>query len=205
LYALTPGRTDFEVWFAQVEAALAAGLRLLQYRDKSVAREVRVARAKRLLTACGQYNATFIVNDDPALAAEVDAHGVHLGRDDATIEAARHVVGEHAIIGVSCYDDLDRALRLRAQGADYVAFGSFFASSVKPGAVRPDLGLLRRASAALDCPIVAIGGITVNDAPLVREAGAHAVAVITDVFSAPDIGTRVRDFGRLFVHAATTD
>ncbi|MEO8039748.1 MAG: thiamine phosphate synthase, partial [Betaproteobacteria bacterium] len=143
--------------------------------------------------------------DDPALAAESGAHGVHLGREDGSIDTARRIVGDRAIIGASGYGDLDRALELRAQGADYVAFGSFFASSVKPDAVRPDLGLLGRAHAVLDCPIVAIGGITLDNVALVRDAGADAVAVITAIFSAPDIGARVRDFGRAFARATTID
>lgn len=203
LYALTPEGIDSDELLGKVEASLASGLRLLQFRDKSAMREERVRRGRLLLEACVRSGATFIVNDDPELAAELGAHGVHLGRHDGSIEAARRLLGARAIIGVSCYDDLDRALRLQGEGADYVAFGSFFASAVKPDAVRPSLDLLRRARAKLDCAIVAIGGITRDNAPLVRAAGADAVAVITDVFSAPDIGVRVRDYGRLFQRAAT--
>lgn len=201
LYALTPEGIDSGLLLERVEAALEAGLRLLQLRDKSNPRDERVLRARPLVDACGRFGATVIVNDDPALAAELGAHGVHLGRDDGSIESARRVLGASAVIGVSCYDELDRALRLRAEGADYVAFGSFFASSVKPGAVRPGVDLLRQARAKLDCPIVAIGGITLATAALVRDAGADAVAIITDLFSAPDIGARVRDYGRLFERA----
>jgi thiamine-phosphate pyrophosphorylase len=203
LYAVTPEGVDAELLVDAVETALAAGLRLLQFRDKSNARDERARRALRLLDACTRFGATFIMNDDPALAAELGAHGVHLGRDDGSIETARRLLGANAIIGTSSYDDLDQALRLRAEGADYIAFGSFFASSVKPNAVRPGLDLLRRARAKLDCPVVAIGGITLDNAPLVRDAGADAVAVITDLFSAPDIGARVRDYGRLFARALT--
>jgi thiamine-phosphate pyrophosphorylase len=203
LYALTPEGIDAGLLVESVEAALVAGLRLLQFRDKSAAPRERERRGRRLLEASARVGATFLVNDDAALAAELGAQGVHLGRDDCSVEAARRMLGAGAIIGASCYDDLDRAMRLRAEGADYVAFGSFFASAVKPGAVRPGLDLLRRARAALDCPIVAIGGITLRTAPLVRDAGADAVAVITDIFSAPDLGARVRDYGRLFTRAAT--
>jgi thiamine-phosphate pyrophosphorylase len=198
LYALTPEGIDPGLLLEKVEVALEAGLRLLQLRDKSNTRDERVRRARPLVDACGRFGATVIVNDDPALAAELGAHGVHLGREDGSIEGARRLLGANALIGVSCYDELDRALRLRAEGADYVAFGSFFASSVKPGAVRPSVDLLRQARAKLDCPIVAIGGITLATAALVRDAGADAVAIITDLFSAPDIGARVRDYGLLF-------
>lgn len=200
LYALTPEQPDEATLLAQVETALAAGLRLLQVRSK-LGPDVRARQTARMVALCGRYGAMCIVNDDPALAADTGAAGVHLGRDDGTVAEARRMLGAGAIVGVSCYDDLARAQRLRAEGADYVAFGSFFASSVKPNAVRPPLDLLTRARAALDCPIVAIGGITLDTAPLVRNAGADAVAVITDVFSATDIGARVRAYGRLFERA----
>lgn len=204
LYALTPGRPDEAMLLTQVESALAAGLRLLQVRSKREPAE-RARETARVVALCRRYGATCIVNDDAALAAETGADGVHLGRDDGTVAAARKVLGAGAIVGVSCYDNLARAQRLRAEGADYVAFGSFFASMVKPDAVRPPLDLITRARAALDCPIVAIGGITLDTAPLVRDAGADAVAVITDVFAAADIGARVRAYGRLFERAATAE
>lgn len=200
LYALTPEASDGTALIAQVEVALAAGLKLLQVRSK-LDRDARVRQTLRMIALCRRYGATYIVNDDATLAAETGADGVHLGREDGTVAEARRVLGPDAIIGVSCYDDLARAQRLRAEGADYVAFGSFFPSSVKPDAVRPPLDLLPRARAALDCPIVAIGGITLATAPLVRAAGADALAVITDVFSAADIGARVRAYGRLFERA----
>lgn len=200
LYALTPEQPDGAILAAQVEAALGAGLRLLQVRSK-LGRDLRMQQTEQLVSLCRRYGATCIVNDDPAFAAEVGADGVHLGRDDGTVAEARRLLGAGAIVGVSCYDDLIRAQRLRAEGADYVAFGSFFPSSVKPNAVRPPLDLLTRARTVLDCPIVAIGGITLDTAPLVRDAGADAIAIITDVFSATDVGARVRAYGRLFERA----
>lgn len=197
LYALTPEASDETALTASVETALMAGLKLLQVRCK-LERDARVRQTLRMVALCRRYGATCIVNDDAALAAQTGADGVHLGRGDGSVAGARQVLGPDAIIGVSCYDDLARAQRLRAEGADYVAFGSFFPSSVKPDAVRPRLDLLTRARALLDCPIVAIGGISLATAPLVRAAGADALAVITDVFSAADIGARVRAYGRLF-------
>lgn len=197
LYALTPEASDETALTASVETALVAGLKLLQVRCK-LERDARVRQTLRMVALCRRYGATCIVNDDAALAAQTGADGVHLGRGDGSVAGARQVLGPDAIIGVSCYDDLARAQRLRAEGADYVAFGSFFPSSVKPDAVRPRLDLLTRARALLDCPIVAIGGISLATAPLVRAAGADALAVITDVFSAADIGARVRAYGRLF-------
>jgi thiamine-phosphate pyrophosphorylase len=127
-----------------------------------------------------------IVNDDIELARIVGADGVHLGRDDASIDAARAVLGAGALIGVSCYDDLSRALTAERAGASYVAFGSFFASEVKPGAVRAPIDLLRRARMALALPIVAIGGITADNAAQLVASGADAVAVISALFHAAD-------------------
>jgi thiamine-phosphate pyrophosphorylase len=125
--------------------------------------------------------ALLIVNDDPALAANVGADGVHLGEDDASIMSARELLGPDRIIGVSCYNDFDRARAAVDAGADYVAFGSFFPSSTKPSARRADLELLRRAR-SLDVPVVAIGGIDADNARTLIDAGADAVAVITAVF-----------------------
>jgi thiamine-phosphate pyrophosphorylase len=123
----------------------------------------------------------YIVNDDPQLARAVGADGVHIGRDDASITAARELLGPERIVGVSCYGDLAAARDAVAQGADYVAFGSFFASSTKPHAPRADPALLREAR-ALGVPLVAIGGIDADNVRSLIDAGADAVAVISDVF-----------------------
>jgi thiamine-phosphate pyrophosphorylase len=101
-----------------------------------------------------------IVNDDPRLAAEVEADGVHLGRDDRGLRPARKLLGPSAIIGVSCYDRLERARVAQAEGADYLAFGRFFPSHSKPGAVPAGIELLRAAHREFYLPLVAIGGIT---------------------------------------------
>ena len=139
-----------------------------------------------------------IVNDDVALAAAVEAAGVHLGHNDAAPAAARDLLGPRAIIGVSCYNRLDLALAARDQGADYVAFGSFFPSSTKPLAVRADIDLLRRARRELRLPLVAIGGITPENGAVLVGAGADMLAVVTGVFGAPDPQAAARAYARLF-------
>jgi thiamine-phosphate pyrophosphorylase len=197
LYGLTPDGLPREVLLERVAAALAGGMRLLQYRAKQEERATRLATAAHLLDLCRRHGACLIVNDDPDLAVRVGADGVHLGRDDAPVREARRLMGSGAVIGVSCYADLERAVRLRAEGADYVAFGSFFASSVKPGAVRAPVELLTAARARLDCPTVAIGGVTLDNAGMLLDAGASALAVITDLFAHPDVRGRAEAYTRL--------
>jgi thiamine-phosphate pyrophosphorylase len=183
---------------ARVEGALASGaLCALQFRDKSGGAE-RLARARRLAQACRAHGVAFIVNDDLELALAVDADGVHLGRGDGDLAAARARLPGR-ILGASCYDRADLAERAVAQGADYVAFGSVFASPTKPQAVRAPLALFAR---DYGVPKVAIGGITLDNAPQVIAAGADALAVISDLFDAPDVAARAQAYGRLFQHAA---
>jgi thiamine-phosphate pyrophosphorylase len=157
----------------------------LQLRCKSMEGDALREAASLLLTACREAGVPFIVNDDARLAREVGADGVHLGEHDGGIAEARALVGEDAIIGVSCYDDLQRARAAAAAGADYIAFGTFFPSPTKPSARRASTDLLR-ASAGLDLPRVAIGGITPDNAHPLVAAGADLVAVVSGVFDAPD-------------------
>jgi thiamine-phosphate pyrophosphorylase len=188
LYAVTPDMADTAQLLARVGAALSGGARAIQYRNKSASPTLRSAQAAALATVVARaaHPALYIVNDDAALAAAVEADGVHLGEDDGALAAARRVVGPERLIGVSCYNNFDLARDAVAAGADYVAFGSFFASSVKPGARRAEVALLLRAK-ALGVPVVAIGGITASNAAAIFAAGADAAAVISDVFAHPEI------------------
>lgn len=185
LYAVTPGEADTDVLLAKVVAAIGGGAAVVQYRAKALAADARRQQARSLARAPAVRRALFIVNDDPDLAADVDADGVHLGEDDPPIAQARARIGPRRLVGVSCYDDFDRARAAVDAGADYVAFGSFFASPVKPGARRASVELLARAG-ALGVPVVAIGGITAANARTLVDAGASAVAVISDVFAHDD-------------------
>jgi len=182
LYAVTPDERDTGVLVAKVVAAVEGGASVVQYRNKTLDPPMRRAQAQALAATNAIRRALFIVNDDPILARELDADGVHLGNDDGDVAQARACVGRDRIIGVSCYDDVDRARAAVAAGADYVAFGSFFASTIKPGARRASVDLLARAR-VLGVPVVAIGGITAMNAPLLIGAGADAVAVISGVFA----------------------
>jgi len=202
LYAVTPDLADTAQLVAKVEIVLATGVRWLQYRNKSADDATRHRQAEVLRDLCWRHDAMLIINDDVALAAALGADGVHVGVDDAAIALARAQLGPGKIVGASCYDDLARAHAAAAQGADYVAFGSFFPSSVKPGAVRAPLALLP-AARTLGLPVVAIGGITLSNAEQLIKAGADAVAVISALFAAPDIATATRHFCQLF-QAQTT-
>ncbi len=191
LYAITPER------LARVEDALAAGtLCALQYRAKGADAATRRRDSERLLDRCRAHRVPFIVNDDLELAIAIGADGLHLGRDDGDLAAARARLPGR-LLGVSCYDRPELAERAIAAGADYVAFGSVFPSPTKPGAVRAPLALFAR---SLGVPKVAIGGITLQNAPQVLAAGADCLAVITDLFDAPDVAVRARQYGRLFEH-----
>jgi thiamine-phosphate pyrophosphorylase len=175
LYAVTPDLADTADLCLRVAAALAGGARTFQYRNKQADAALARLQAIALGEVRSAHGGRYIVNDDARLAAAVDADGVHLGEDDGAIAAAREIVGPERVIGVSCYDDFALAESAVTAGADYVAFGSFFTSSVKPGARRADGSLLVRAK-ALRVPVVAIGGITANNARVLFDAGADAVA-----------------------------
>jgi len=198
IYAITPETAHTEQLLTQVEAALAGGVAAVQYRDKSADVARRHEQVSELVALCHQFNVPLIVNDDLRLADLCDADGVHLGREDGSVREARIILGKSKLIGVSCYQDLSLALAAQAAGADYVAFGSFFPSPTKPAAGRADAGLLREATQAIALPIVAIGGITLANAPQLLDAGADSLAVLSALFDAPDIRAAARDLNQLF-------
>ena len=181
-----------------VEAAIAGGARVVQYRDKRNQPEVRLSQARRISDLCRHHGVPFLVNDDVALAMETGADGVHLGREDMELRAARALIGDNKLIGVSCYNELERARAAEQDGADYIAFGSFFPSRTKPGAVRATPELLHAARTQLRIPIVAIGGITPENGATLIEAGADMLAVIEGVFAQSDIHAAAHRYAQLF-------
>jgi thiamine-phosphate pyrophosphorylase len=196
LYLITPDEADDARLLTRVDRVLPLAA-CLQYRNKTVSPPQRLAQASALRTLCTGAGVPLIVNDDPALAAAVGADGVHLGEHDGAVAAARALLGGDACIGVSCYADLERAQIASEQGADYLAFGAFFSSPTKPGARRAQLDLLRGAR-AFGLPLVAIGGITPDNAPAVIAAGADLIAVISGVFDAPNPVSAARAYRRCF-------
>jgi thiamine-phosphate pyrophosphorylase len=202
LYAITPDDPDTDRLAARVAAAIAGGAAMVQYRNKSAPATLARAQAARLSVLCRDAGVPLIVNDDVRLALDVDAAGAHLGGDDGDLAAARALLGPERLLGASCYDRPALAAAARRAGADHVAFGSVFASATKPAAVRAPLALFGDAAARAGLPAVAIGGITVENAAEAIAAGAHAVAVITDLFDAADIAARAATYRRLFERPA---
>lgn len=195
LYAITPDELARAGVMARVEAAVASGaLCALQYRRKQASAAQLRAEASALQALCRRHGVPLIVNDDLELALEIGADGLHLGREDGDLAGARARLPGR-LLGASCYNQPDLARRAVAAGADYVAFGSVFASPTKPAAVRAPLALF---ALPLAVPKVAIGGITLANAAQVVAAGADCVAVITDLFEAPDVAQRARDFAKIF-------
>jgi thiamine-phosphate pyrophosphorylase len=198
LYAITPDEPDTAKLLHQVAQALRGGAGALQYRNKLAEAPLRLEQAKALRDLTLQFSAIFIVNDDVQLASQVSADGVHLGGEDGDIAAARAVLGRDSLIGASCYNRAPLAVEAVRQGADYVAFGAFFPSSVKPGAVAAEVAMLQSVRHELKVTVVAIGGITIENGGQLVKAGADALAVISALWQAPDIEQAAKEFSKLF-------
>ena len=197
LYAITPEEQCTAELLRRVNLALQGGVRVLQYRNKLGCAITRLEQATALRQLTRAFDVPLIINDDAALAMQVDADGVHLGGEDGSVNAARAMLGSGKMIGVSCYNRLSLAHQAAGAGADYVAFGAFFASVVKPSAPVATLDLLVQARRELDLPLVAIGGITVQNGASLLTSGASALAVISALFSAEDIELAARQFANL--------
>ncbi len=198
LYVVTPDDDDTGRLLLRVKSALTGGAVLVQYRNKRAPAALQHEQARAVLALCRQHHAPLIINDDLELALAIDADGLHLGGDDGSVVTARQALGPQKLIGASCYNLMDRALAAVHEGADYVAFGSFFASGVKPGAAHAPLDLLVEAKHKVSLPVVAIGGITLANAPQLIAAGADMVAVISALFDAADITATAQQFNQYF-------
>jgi len=201
LYAICDENLISEEDFEQaMTSALQGGCKIIQYRDKSDDREKRLQQATRLQALCTQHNAICIINDDIALAKAINADGIHLGKDDASISQAKKILGENCIIGISCYDDLVLAREAEENHADYVAFGAMFSSPTKPEAKQAGPQLIAEAKKQLHIPVCAIGGITEKNITQVAAQGADMAAVISSLFSSENIkataGTLAQNFDR---------
>ena len=195
LYAITIDGSDSIV--SDTEQALLGGVKIVQYRDKSHNIQKRLQQGGALKNLCDRFSACFIVNDDLSLALELDACGLHIGQDDGDVQAIKASLG-NKILGVSCYNSLDKALVAQDAGADYVAFGRFFPSTTKPDAIQANIDLISRAKSTLEVPVVAIGGITTKNASLLIDAGVDAIAVIDGLFRQADIKATAGKFKDLF-------
>jgi len=198
LYAVTPDTPDTARLLELTEQVLAGAPVLLQYRSKVADARLRRIQARALQALCRRAGVPFIINDDLALALELDADGAHLGRDDGLPAAAREALGRDRILGLTCYADWARAAEGAEVGASYIAFGAMFPSQTKPNAPPAPFALISRARRELGLPVAAIGGITLENAAQVVDAGAHLLAVVNDVFGAADPAARARAYRLLF-------
>ena len=188
-----------------VSRAIAGGAKVVQYRDKGDDARRRAAEAAALVRVCRRHGVAMIVNDDIELALASGADGVHLGRDDAPLSAARRRLGPRRIVGVSCYNLPARAESAQRDGADYVAFGSMFRSSTKPDAARADISTIRSVRPRIHLPIVAIGGITPQNGASLLDAGVDLLAVVRGVFGNDDPAESAREYTQLFDRQATDE
>jgi thiamine-phosphate pyrophosphorylase len=199
LYAITDEKLIAPDEFSNtLERTLLGGTTIIQYRDKSKDSSKRLEQASLLKSLCETHGAALIINDDIELAESVAAHGVHLGKDDSSIDEARKMLGENAIIGISCYNQLHKALEAEQAGADYVAFGTMFASPTKPAAVTAGTDLIREAKKQLSIPVCAIGGIDISNVEDVVNAGADMTALISGLFATQNIQSTARQISELF-------
>lgn len=199
LYGITPDWADTARLLVAVQAAIQGGMTALQWRPKGDSHADRMEQGRQLAQLCRSADVAFIVNDSMDTALALDADGVHLGRDDGDPRAARALLGHSKIVGCSCYDQPELARRALTAGADYIAFGAVYPSSVKPEAARATLEQLTQARRlARSWPgvarpaVVAIGGITPDNAGAVVQAGADSIAVISALFEAPDVEAAAR-------------
>jgi thiamine-phosphate pyrophosphorylase len=199
VYAITPECTDTDLLLRKVESALKGGVAAVQYRDKTADVALRHEQASELLELCRDHAVPLIINDDLRLADLVSADGVHLGKEDSSLREARLILGPEKLVGISCYQNPDLALTAQAGGADYVAFGSFYPSITKPQASPASIEILHHAAASVWVPIVAIGGINVDNARPLIDAGADSIAVISALFDAPDIEMAAKALNDLFI------
>lgn len=183
LYAITPDEQNTDVLLAKVEAALQGGVNILQYRNKRANHKLQTQQARAILSLCRQYHVPLIINDSIKLCLTLDADGVHLGADDGNLSEARARLGAGKIMGASCYNRFDLAVTAQQAGADYVAFGACFASGTKPNAPVASLDLFTQTKQAINIPLVAIGGITLDNARQAKQAGADAIAVVGALFN----------------------
>lgn len=198
LYAITPDEPDTDLLLTKVALALQGGVSVLQYRNKLANHKLKTQQARAILPLCRRYQVPLIINDSVKLCLTLDADGVHIGAEDGNLKEIRARVGKDKIIGASCYNRFDLALAAQQAGADYVAFGACFASTTKPNAPVANLNLFGQARAQLTIPAVAIGGITLANAPQAIAAGASSLAVINAIFNADDVKSSSQQFTQLF-------
>lgn len=205
LYGVTPEWDDTQKLLAAITEAAQGGMKALQWRRKTTTPDAGLAQARQVVQACRQLNVVSIINDDWQLAVLLDADGVHLGREDGSLAQARQALGPEKIIGCSCYDQPALARQALAAQVDYIAFGAMYPSRVKPDAVRATLEhieqgrMLAEGTGQRPRPaVVAIGGITAQNAGPLVHAGADSIALISGLFDSSNILATAEQCAALF-------
>jgi len=194
LYAITAEEKDSFLLSSQVESCIKGGARLIQYRSKKLSKIEQGKQARKIKIVCDHYKVPLIINDDIELCRILNADGVHLGENDDSIEKARLVLGPSKIIGVSCYNSIERVKKAVDNGATYIALGACFPTITKPNAPIASLDLIALVLEKFKIPIVAIGGINLENIELLTNKGISCIAVINSLFKKKDIEGTARQF-----------
>jgi len=200
MYAVTPNDLDTARLCNNVEAALRGGVKLVQYRNKMADTGLRLMQASALLALCRSFKVPLVINDHLDLCAQIDADGLHLGATDCDLSAARRLLGNDKIIGASCYNQIDLALKAKEAGASYVIFGVSFNSDSAPDALEVPLSEFIEAKQKISIPIVVIGNLTLDNAAQVIKAGATSIALMNGLFNAKNIQETSQQFAQLFTN-----
>lgn len=197
LYAITPDCDDTPLLVDKVTEAVESGVSLLQYRNKVANAQLKMQQASLIKDICDQRKVPFIINDDVALCDTLDADGVHLGKDDSTIDDVRHMLGPDKIIGISCYNDGERVKLMLSKACDYIALGACFPSSTKPNAPHASTEFIKKVMTQTNKPVVAIGGINLDNCRSILDCGVNSIAVVNEIFSSQDITQTVNTFNEI--------
>lgn len=188
---LTPNETLFDSVFELVNS----GVKIVQYRNKTRIHDLN--SLSKISHLCDEFGAKFIINDDALLAKKVGAHGVHIGKDDGKLLSAREILGKKAIIGVSCYSDINLAIEAQKDGASYVAFGALFQSKTKPNAPLCEFETIKRARAILDVKIALIGGINASNLHIAKSLEPDFIAIVRAAYGPGSISDNIANLKQI--------
>ena len=194
LYAITPDERNLSILKSKVESSIKGGATLVQYRSKILSKNDQKKQAEEIKKICDYYQIPLIINDDIELCSILDADGVHLGENDENLEKARFILGPEKIVGVSCYNSIDRVKISQDKGATYIALGACFQSATKPNAPIASADLIALVLKNFQVPLVAIGGITLENIDLIIKEGVECCAVINSLFKSQDIEGTAKQF-----------
>lgn len=192
IYAITPDQSNSKILFKQVEACCVGGIDVLQYRSKTLSRKKRFEQAREIKSITDEYKIPLIINDDIDICIQLDAFGIHLGKDDESIKDARVALGANKYIGLSCYNEIDRVEMAIKNKADYVALGACFKTKTKPKAPIVSIKMIKMVTQKYSVPIVAIGGVTLDNISILKKNGIQCFALINSIFSSKDIALTIK-------------